>query len=348
MKARKAQDAKNTLEAFDRDIEKRHMEGLWKAFAAPPSREPPTALEPCLWKWRDVYQDLLRAVDVVALGAHEERRVLKLVNPGMRGKKSTTQTIQMSFQIVGPGETARAHRHTIAAVRFVVKGQGAFTTVEGEKLEMEPGDLILTPGWTWHDHGNESAEPIVWIDGLDSPLVHYLGVGFFERFFEERQPVTRPAGFSRLQAGPLRPVQSEAHGVLPYRYRGVDTLAALRARRGDAGSPFDGVLMEYTNPSTGGPTFPTLSCRVQMLRPGERTKAHRHTSSACYHAVSGRGSTVVGGETFDWEQGDCFVIPPWYGHKHANASRRDEAVLFSLSDSPMLEALGMHREEPLD
>jgi gentisate 1,2-dioxygenase len=344
----KAQDAKSMLDAFDRETEKRHIEGLWKAYAIPPSKEPHTALKPCLWKWQDVYPDLIRAVDVVALGANEERRVLKLVNPGMQGKKSTTQTIQMSFQIVNPGETARAHRHTIAAIRFVVKGKGAFTTVDGEKLEMEPGDLILTPSWTWHDHGNESAEPIIWIDGLDSPLVHYLGVGFFEHFFEERQPVTRPAGFSLLRSGALRPVERKAHEILPCRYRGIDTLAALRARKDDGGSPFDGVLLEYVNPLTGGHTFPTLSCCIQMLRTGEQTKGHRHTSGACYYAVSGRGSTFVGEEILNWEQGDCFVIPPWYWHRHANTSRHDEAILFSLNDSPMLEALGMHREESLD
>jgi gentisate 1,2-dioxygenase len=344
----KAQTANSRLEAFDREIEKRYIEGLWKAYATPPSKEPRTVLKPCLWKWQDVHRDLLRAVDVVALGANEERRVLKLFNPGMQGKRSTTQTIQMSFQIVNPGETARAHRHTIAAIRFVVKGRGAFTTVEGEKLEMAPGDLILTPSWTWHDHGNESAEPIIWIDGLDSPLVHYLGVGFFEHFLHERQPVTRPDGFCLTQSGTLRPVESKARGALPYRYRGLDALEALHARKDCRDSPCDGVFLEYVNPLTGGHTFPTLACCIQMLRAGERTKSHRHTSSACYYAVSGRGATWVGDEVLDWEEGDCFVIPPWHEHRHQNASREDEAVLFSLNDMPLLEALGMYREEALD
>lgn len=339
---------KSRIETFDAELAQRHIEGLWKMYAVPPSKEPKPALKPYLWKWKEVYPDLVRAVEVVELGVNEERRVLRLVNPGMQGKRSTTQTLQMSFQIVNPGEIARAHRHTIAAIRFVVKGKGAFTTVEGEKFEMAPGDLILTPGWSWHDHGNESAEPIIWIDGLDSPLVHYLGVGFFEHFSQDRQPVTQPSGSSLARSGTLRPVQNVLPRTLPYRYSGEEALETLRARKGDAGSPCDGVFLEYVSPLTGGHTFPTLSCGIQMLRPGERTKGHRHTSSACYHVVSGSGSTYVGEEILNWEAGDCFVVPPWFWHRHANGTRAEEAILFSINDSPLLESLGMHREEALE
>ena len=336
---------KKAVEAFDRDLEQRHIEGLWKLYGTPPSSEPPKTLKPYLWKWAEIQHDLSRAADVINLGPTEERRVLRLVNPGMQNRRATTHTMQMSFQLVKPGETARAHRHTIAAIRFVIRGKGAFTTVDGAKYQMAPGDLILTPSWTWHDHGNESSEPIVWIDGLDSPLVHFLGVGFFEHFPQERQPVTRTGNTLSSHAGYLKPPGSSGSETVPVSYPWKNTHEAFAARRNDSGSAYDGVLLEYTNPITGGHTFPTLSCCIQLLRPGEQTKTHRHTSGAAYHVFRGSGTTTIGTESFQWEDGDCFVVPPWYDHKHENGSRQDDAILFSLNDSPILEALGMHRVE---
>ena len=333
------------VEAFDLELEKRHIEGLWKLYAKPPSNEPPAVLKPHVWKWSQIEQDLRRAAEIIDLGPKEERRVLRLVNPGMQNRRATTHTMQMSFQLVKPGEIARAHRHTIAAIRFVVKGKGAFTTVDGAKYEMAPGDLILTPSWSWHDHGNESSEPIIWVDGLDSPLVHFLGVGFFEHFSQDRQPVTKTTEALINRSGYLRPPDSAASDSLPISYPWKDTFAALQARKDDVGSPYDGVILEYTNPVTGGHTFPTLSCCIQLLRPDEKTKKHRHTSGAAYYVFQGQGTTAVGTDSLHWEEGDCFVVPPWYSHKHVNGSDREDAILFSLNDTPILEALGLHRIE---
>lgn len=337
---------KSPIEAFDAELDSRHIEGMWNLYSAPPNPEPRKSLVPCLWKWSDIEQDLQRAGDIVDLGPKEERRVLRLVNPGMQGRRATTQTLQMSYQLVKPGEIARAHRHTIAAIRFVVKGSGAFTTVEGEKFDMSPGDLILTPSWMFHDHGNDSKEPIVWIDGLDSPLVGYLGVGFFEHFAQERQPVRRASEVLHEHSVLLRPVAADSAQALPLKYPWQGTLNALHSRQGDLGSPFDGVLLEYSNPATGGHTFPTLSCCIQMLRAGEKTQAHRHTSGAAYHVVRGHGTSFVGSAELSWEAGDCFVVPPWYSHRHINRSSKSDAILFSISDSPMLEVLGLLRTEP--
>jgi gentisate 1,2-dioxygenase len=340
--------ATNSIQAFDAELDSRHIEGMWKLSAASPA-EPKRSLVPCLWKWSAIQHDLQRAGEVIDLGPKEERRVLRLVNPGMQGRRATTHTMQMSYQMVKPGEIARAHRHTIAAIRFVVKGSGAFTTVEGEKFQMEPGDLILTPSWLWHDHGNDADEPIVWIDGLDSPLVSYLGVGFFEHFAHERQPVTKTNGANQQQSILLKPPESAGSSkVLPLRYPWHATLNALRARQNDAGSPYDGVLLEYSNPATGGHTFPTLSCCIQMLRPGEITRSHRHTSGTAYHVVEGTGSSLVGDQELQWETGDCFVVPPWYVHKHINRSANSESILFSINDAPVLEVLGMLRVEETD
>jgi gentisate 1,2-dioxygenase len=336
---------KKVVEAFDVDLERRHIEGLWKLYGTPPSTEPPKTLKPYLWKWAEVKHDLERAAEVINLGPKEERRVLRLVNPGMQNRRATTHTMQMSFQLVKPGETARAHRHTIAAIRFVIKGKGAFTTVDGAKYEMAPGDLILTPSWSWHDHGNESLEPIIWVDGLDSPLVHFLGVGFFEHFPQERQPVTKTGKGLLSHSGYLKPPRCTGSEMAPTCYPWKDTADALQAHKDDIGSAYDGVMLEYSNAKTGGHTFPTLSCCIQLLRPGEKTKEHRHTSGAAYHVFRGSGTTTVGSESWHWEEGDCFVVPPWYPHKHENRSVNHDAILFSLNDSPLLEALGMHRVE---
>ncbi len=342
----RSSDDKSPIEAFDTDLAGRHIEGMWN-LAAPPSQEPKKSLVPCLWKWSEIEQDLGRAGDIVDLGPKEERRVLRLVNPGMQGRRATTHTLQMSYQLVKPGEIARAHRHTIAAIRFVVKGSGAFTTVEGEKLEMSSGDLILTPSWMFHDHGNDSNEPVVWIDGLDSPLVSYLGVGFFEHFAHERQPVRKGGEALNEHSLLLRPVAYGSAQPSLLKYPWHATLGALHARQDDAGSPFDGMLLEYSNPATGSHTFPTLSCSIQMLRAGEKTQAHRHTSGAAYHVVRGQGTTIVGSAELAWEAGDCFVVPPWYSHRHINRSSKSDAILFSISDSPVLEVLGLLRTEPV-
>ena len=108
---------------------------------------------------------------------------------------------------------------------------------------------------------------------------------------------------------------------------------------------YDGLAMEYVNPLTGGSTLPTLSCWIQLLKAGQRTQSHRHTSTVLYHAFRGRGTTVIDGQEFHWEQGDNFVVPLWHWHEHANTSASDEAILFSMNDAPVLKPFGLYREE---
>jgi 1-hydroxy-2-naphthoate dioxygenase len=258
-----------------------------------------------------------------------------------------TNTIHISVQLVKPGEIAKAHRHVAAAIRYVLKGSArGFTIVEGERFAMEEGDLITTPNWTWHDHYNGSSEPIVWLDGLDVRLVSYMGAMLQENYKAEQQPVEKPDGYSGKVLGRARPGWFQSpHATPPYRYPWQDTYATLQALKESEGDPYDGVLLEYTNPRTGGPTLPTFSCEIQLLRPKETTRSHRHTSTTIYHAFRGEGSTVVGGETLQWSQGDIFLVPPWYPHRHQNRQNQD-AILFSTTDRPAALALGLYREEP--
>jgi gentisate 1,2-dioxygenase len=227
-------------------------------------------------------------------------------------------------------------------------GQGAYTTVEGERCPMEPGDLVLTPSWTWHDHGSEAAEPVVWMDGLDVPLIRSLDSMFFEAFADDRQVPSKTVGDSvrRYGASGLKPAWTTPPELVPplVHYKWDQTYAALKRLAEVDASPFDDVALEYTNPATGGHALRTMACWIQLLRPGVHTKAHRQTSSAVYHVFAGQGYSVIAGRRFDWRQGDFFAIPPWTWHEHVNEAS-GEAILFSIQDTPVFETLGLYREE---
>ncbi len=181
----------DSVSRLDRDMAEKNLSGYWRLGMEGLPPHPMTAVEPCLWKWTDVYDSLVRAGEVISL-ENSERRVVRLVNPGLNPQQAfATHTLQISFQYVKPGENARAHRHTPAALRFVLQGNGAYTTVNGQQCVMEPGDLILTPKLTWHDHSNDSSEPMLWLDGLDFPLVQALHQVMQERYSERRQPIEK-------------------------------------------------------------------------------------------------------------------------------------------------------------
>jgi gentisate 1,2-dioxygenase len=337
------------LESYYRGLLPYSLQPLWLAQENLLTDEPRVRAIPFRWRWQEMRPLALRAGERVGT-EQAERRVLMLLNPGLDGRVATTTTLYAGIQIVMPGEFARAHRHTPAALRFVIEGSGAYTAVNGERLTMRPGDLVLTPSWTWHDHTNETAEPIIWLDGLDIPLILQLEQMFYEQHPDDRQPLTSPTDVSTARYGtagllPAWQVRNGSHSPL-LNYSWERTWEALQAlATTDEGSPFDGIVLDYTNPFTGGPVMPTMACRVQLLRPGERTRAHRHTESAIYHAVRGSGYTVVNGERLDWAEKDVFCLPNWAWHEHANASSSEPAVLFSFTDTPVVQALGLYREQ---
>jgi gentisate 1,2-dioxygenase len=279
----------------------------------------------------------------------DERRALQLFNPGLDGRWATTNTFVAAVQVLLPGEVARAHRHTPTAIRYIMEGHGAYTKVGGERVIMSPGDLVLTPSWSWHDHGNETNERVVWMDGLDIPLTLALESMFFQLYDEFQVAVTRPdnASLSLHGGGRLNPTwvheRSLASPLLLYSWE--QTRETLQSLRGEEGSPFDGIRLEYQHPQTGGPVLPTMGSHIQMLRPGEHTQAHRHTGSGVYYVQEGEGATIIDGKRFEWAEKDIFALPSWAVHEHINASSTKDAVLFSIQDSPVLERLGFYREE---
>ena len=219
--------------------------------------------------------------------------------------------------------------------------------MEGDKCYMERGDLVLTPSWTWHDHNNEGQGPMIWLDGLDTPLVHNLEATFYEQYPEDQQPITGTGqSVQKYSSGTLRPAWEDYNA--PYsplwHYKWEQTYDALcKLARTDC-SPFDDVAMEFSDPATGGPVLRTMACWIQLIRPGVRTCAHRHTSSAVFHVFQGEGYTVIDGQKFEWREGDFFVVPPWAWHEFANQGS-EEAILFSIQDIPVMKSLSLYRDE---
>jgi gentisate 1,2-dioxygenase len=250
------------------------------------------------------------------------------------------------LQLIMPGEVAPAHRHTPSALRFIVEGEGAYTAVEGERTTMRPGDFVVTPSWTWHDHGNETDRPIVWLDGLDTPLVRMLDAAFAEPAKVDSQAIHRPEGDSPARFGanmaPVdwKPVRTSSP-VFNYPYaRSREALETL-SRHGDP-DPCHGYKLRYINPATGGSPMPTVGTFLALLPGGFTTAPYRATDGTVYSVVEGTGETLIGDTAIRWKPRDLFIVPSWHQHRHRAAS---DAVLFSFSDRPTQEALSLWREE---
>lgn len=332
------------------EIGKLELRPLWAVLGAIFTREPTTRVVPFLWRWAECYPQLMRAAELVT-AEEAERRVLYLTNPGLPGSVNITQTLYAGLQLIMPGEIAPSHRHSAAALRFIIEGEGAYTSVDGEQTFMSPGDFVLTPAGTWHDHGNTSDRPMIWLDGLDIPLVLYLNQIFYSPYKDHRYPLTRAVDESAARYGAGLTPRFERHDkpyspIVNYKWERVYPALKRMAEQG-RGNEWDDILFEYTNPLTGGPVLPTMSAFIQLLRPGVATRAHRHTSSVVYHVVRGSGVTEIDGQEFHWREKDIFVVPTWAKHRHVNGSSTDEAILFSFSDEAVLRSLGLYaqREE---
>jgi len=324
------------------------MYGLWE-LASQMTRHPEPKAIPHMWRSSLIEAMVRESGEVVPVG--EERRALQLFNPGLDGRWATTNTMIAAVQLLLPGEVARAHRHTPTAIRFIMEGAGAYTSVDGERVYMAPGDLILTPSWAWHDHGNETDTPVVWMDGLDIPLVQSLNAMFFQLYDAPQVPLSKPNNASVQLHGhvSLSPTwvkeRPQSSPLLLYSWE--KTWQSLCALRDVEGAEHDDIALEYIHPQTGRALLPTMACWIQMIRPGRRLRAHCHTGSAVYYVVQGAGETIIDGRRFAWSKGDIIVLPSWALHEHANTSPRDAAVLFSIQDRPVLEALDLYREEAL-
>lgn len=340
------------LTAYYDALEEKEMGALWTVANKIEPWQPAPASVPMIWRWADVRPAILRAPDLVS-PEKAGRRVIMLVNPGRREVSAAVGLLYSGVQIMKAGEAASAHRHMASALRFIMEGEGAYTIVDGERMTLGANDFVLTPNGTWHEHGvDASGSTCIWQDGLDIPLMNALDVNFYAVHPDLKQEVNQPTDSSvRLYgAGFVQPAYLRRSWTKPYspllKFDWAPTYEALsRAALVSDGSPFDGVIMEYVNPITGGPVMQTIGASMQLLRAGEHTKAHQHTGSFVYQVAKGRGFSVIDGRRFDWQERDIFVVPSWSVHEHANLSDRDDACLFSFNDLPAMHALGVHVEK---
>jgi gentisate 1,2-dioxygenase len=340
-------DTRAEREAYYRRIARAHLTPLWESMSALVPKQPASPCVPALWKYAEVRPWLMESGSLIT-AKEAVRRVLILENPGLPGESSITHTLYAGWQLILPGEVAPSHRHTQTALRLIVEGSGAYTAVDGERVTMHPGDFIITPSWTWHDHGNPAEEPVVWLDGLDIPLVRFLDAGFAEEYPREEQEVVRPEGDAWLRYGNnLLPVEYRLQGssspVFAYPYvRSRESL--LQLARVDKPHASHGHKMEFVNPASGGPAMPSMSSFIQLLPEGFGGRPYRSTDGTVFSVIEGNGRVVIGGETFEFTARDTFVVPSWHAYA---LYAEDETVLFSYSDRPVQRALGLFREELL-
>ena len=316
---------------------------------------------PYLWKWEDLRSVIYPTRENVDIN-QAERRGFALVNPSLGGLPYMTNTLYSDLQLLRPGERCTAHRHTTSASRWCMEGEGGYTVIDGERLEFGPGDLVVTPNWSWHHHGNETKKDIIYLNILDIPIVTTLGAVFND--LEYKKMGDKEANYQSVRD----PVNMSAElygggGIVPtfmnsspnrdrftsqFLYPWKNTERQLDLIRKYPGSLYDGIVVEFVNPRTGGPVIPTMSFNMQLLRPDEHTKSHRQTSSAVYAVRDGRGYTQAGTKRIEWKKNDVFAIPPWVWHEHVNLDSKADATLLMVTDKPMVKMLGLYREEGRD
>ena len=325
------------------------MAPLWEKLRDLVYTEPRTQCAPAIWRFRDVKSMVMESADLIT-AKEAERRVLVLENPALRGQSRITHTLYGGLQLIMPGEVAAAHRHTASAIRFVVEGKGAYTAVEGERTYMSPGDFVLTANWLAHDHGNTSDQPMIWLDVLDLPTIHFYESMFAEHLQEESQNVLSQDGDSAafFASGVLpdgaevaaRSGPAHCSPIVNYTYERTRPILERMLRAGKV-DPRHGVRVRYTNPATGGWVMPTMGAHLALLPAGFRGEPYRATDSTIFVCAEGEGMTRIGDREFAWSQGDVFVAPSWLHYAHTAGP---ESVLFSISDRPAQELLGIWRE----
>ena len=298
------------------------MEGGWHRPAGPVLwPEPRKTLLPHVWHYADI-KGVLDVAGRLVDHSQADRRNVSLTNPAEGNAYPTVRTMIANYQLIKPGETALAHHHTPAALRIILEGEGTYTVVEGDRVEMRPGDVLLTPSWTWHEHAAlDDADECYWVDILDVPLVHLLEPMFFER---------HPDG---LQAEPRDLDES------PIAFRWTDSLARLAA---ETEPPEHG--MAEREIELGSPAMPTIALHVQQMGAGFASVTRRTTANSIFTVLEGRGVTVVDGITLGWERGDIVAVPSWRPFQHVV---HEDAYLVRASDEPVFDALDLLRTEKL-
>ena len=331
--------------AFYARIDKLGLTPLWEVLGALVPPAPTSPVAPALWRYDEVREHVMEAGRLIS-AEEAERRVLVLENPALRGQSAITQSLYAGLQLILPGEVAPAHRHTQSALRLVLDGEGAYTAVDGERTTMRRGDFIITPSWTFHDHGNDGDEPVVWLDGLDIPLVRFLDAGFAEKSPVRSQADTRPEGDALARYGNnMLPLDFEQSAHEPTRVFVYPFARTRESLLGISRGPIDahhGFKLRFVNPATGRSPMPTIGTFAQRLPARFETRPSRSSDSTVHVCLEGGGRARIGEQSFDFGERDVFVVPSWHAFSLA---AHDDTILFSFSDRPVQEVLGLWREE---
>lgn len=330
-----------------------HLSPLWtqRDDLMPP--HPRSTAVPHVWRWGRLHALAERSGRLVPVGRGGERRAIALANPALGGRPWATPTLWAAIQYLGPGEVAPEHRHSQHAFRFVLEGEGVWTVVDGDPVAMRRGDLLLTAGWQFHGHHNDSGRPMAWLDGLDVPFAQQVESGFFEAGDDGVSDGSTPerSRSERLWGHPgLTPLSSlgprRSSPLAAYRWVHTDAALAEQLALEDEGRP--GVVepghaaVRFTNPSTGGDVLPTLRAELHRLRPGTTTATVREVGSACWQLFAGEVTAVLDGTPAQLREGDCFVVPSWVP---LQLQAEGAADLFRFADTPIFEALGLDRRQ---
>lgn len=333
------------------DFRAQHLNPLWTQIGDLMPRHPRPKAVAHVWRWSDLYPLAQASGDLVPVGRGGERRAIGLANPGLGGEAYVSPTLWCAIQYLGPKETAPEHRHSQNAFRFVVEGEGVWTVVNGDPVRMSRGDFLLTPGWNFHGHHNETDQPMAWIDGLDIPFSFHNDVGFFEFGSDRVTDYATPnhSRSERLWRHPgLRPLSglrnTVSSPIAAYRWEYTDralTEQLLLEEEGHPATVEQGhAAVRYVNPTTGGDVMPTIRAEFHRLRAGAETLTRRDVGSTVFQVFEGRGAVVMNGEAHTVEKGDIFVIPSWIAWSLRAETQFD---LFRFSDAPIIERLNFDR-----
>ena len=334
------------VDQFYNDLTRADLKPLW-AQTGMLTDEPRDRAIPFRWRATEMARLGERSRHLVPIDRGGDRRVLLCANPGLGGAPAATSTMAAGVQYLGGGESAPAHRHTPAALRFMLTGEDVWTRVDGDPIMMKRGDLVLTPSWTFHEHYNLGKVPAAWVDVIDVPLItHLAGIFYEDGPSDDVDTQTKPASWSEIQfaGGPgLVPTSSSAASTpTPYSplfvYRWSDTTAALDAQLAAKGT--EQAAIRYVDPTRGCDVMPTMRCEALRLRPASATRTDRQTGSRIGAVLNGSGVVVVGSDTFGLSAGDIYVVPSWATHRLESADQMD---VFTTSDAPVFEALGVFR-----
>lgn len=335
------------LDLLYAEMETENLAPLWKSLAELVTPVPASPARMHRWHYAAAREYLMRAGDLIT-AEQAERRVLVLENPGLPGQSAIVPSLYAGLQLILPGEIAPCHRHSQAALRFVMEGEGGFTTVDGERAIMRRFDLILTPGWQWHDHGNPTDEPMIWLDGLDVPTVRLFDASFAEYYDSAVQEELVPPGDTLARYGHnMRPMRGSAADRRPaaqplFQYPYDNWRPALTALAGSADiDPHFGYALEFLNPADGGPVMPTIAAHVRFLPAGFTSRARRSTEGSVFVVVEGSGRAIIEGEEIALQERDVFVVPAW---RELIIEAESDLVIFGFSDKASQEKLGLFRE----